>query len=51
MIDVKLRGVLRNRSGAPQMRAQKPGHVVTTAGVAGQKVPASAVYSAARTRS
>ena len=50
MIDVNLRGVLYGIAAVlPHMKAQKSGHIVTTASVAGHKVfPASAVYSATK---
>ena len=50
MIDVNLRGVLYGIAAVlPHMKAQKSGHIITTASVAGHKVfPASAVYSATK---
>ena len=50
MIDVNLRGVLYGIAAVlPHMQAQKSGHIVTTASVAGHKVfPGSAVYSATK---
>jgi NADP-dependent 3-hydroxy acid dehydrogenase YdfG len=50
MIDVNLRGVLYGIAAVlPHMKAEKSGHIVTTASVAGHKVfPASAVYSATK---
>ena len=50
MIDVNLRGVLHGIAAAlPYMKAQKSGHIITTASVAGHKVfPGSAVYSATK---
>src|SRR5918994_860591 len=47
MIDVNIKGVLYGIAAAlPHMRAQKSGHIITTASVAGHLVfPASAVYS------
>ncbi|CAI2794296.1 SDR family oxidoreductase [Serratia ficaria] len=50
MIDVNLRGVLHGIAAAlPYMKAQKSGHIINTASVAGHLVfPASAVYSATK---
>lgn len=50
MIDVNLRGVLYGVAAVlPYMKAQKSGHIITTASVAAYKVfPASAVYSATK---
>ena len=50
MIDVNLRGVLYGIAAVlPHMKAEKSGHIVTTASVAGHKVfPTSAVYSATK---
>lgn len=50
MIDVNLRGVLHGIAAAlPVMKAQKSGHIINTASVAGHLVfPASAVYSATK---
>ena len=50
MIDVNLRGVLYGIAAVlPYMKAQKAGHIIATASVAGHKVfPASAVYSATK---
>ena len=47
MIDVNIKGVLYGIAAAlPHMKAQKSGHVITTASVAGHLVfPASSVYS------
>jgi len=47
MIDVNIKGVLYGIAAAlPHMKAQKSGHVITTASVAGHLIfPASAVYS------
>ncbi|MEG2115193.1 SDR family oxidoreductase [Kluyvera intermedia] len=50
MIDVNLRGVLHGIAAAlPYMKAQKSGHIINTASIAGHLVfPASAVYSATK---
>ena len=50
MIDVNLRGVLHGIAAAlPRMKAQKSGHIINTASVAGHLVfPTSAVYSATK---
>ncbi|QIK13900.1 SDR family oxidoreductase [Leclercia sp. 29361] len=50
MIDVNLRGVLHGIAAAlPIMKAQKSGHIINTASVAGHLVfPTSAVYSATK---
>ncbi len=50
MIDVNLRGVLHGIAAAlPYMKAQRSGHIINTASVAGHKVfAASAVYSATK---
>ncbi|MEB6378997.1 SDR family oxidoreductase [Leclercia adecarboxylata] len=50
MIDVNLRGVLHGIAAAlPVMKAQKSGHIINTASVAGHLVfPTSAVYSATK---
>ena len=50
MIDVNLRGVLHGIAAAlPHMKAQKSGHIINTASVAGHKIfGASAVYSATK---
>ena len=50
MIDVNLRGVLHGIAAAlPLMKAQKSGHIINTASVAGHLVfPTSAVYSATK---
>lgn len=50
MIDVNLRGVLYGIAAVlPRMKAQRSGHIITTASVAGHKVfPGSAVYSATK---
>lgn len=47
MIDVNIKGVLNGIAAAlPHMKAQKSGHIITTASVAGHLVfPASSVYS------
>jgi NADP-dependent 3-hydroxy acid dehydrogenase YdfG len=47
MIDVNIKGVLYGIAAAlPHMKAQKSGHIITTASVAGHLVfPASSVYS------
>lgn len=47
MIDVNIKGVLYGIAAAlPHMKAQKSGHVITTASLAGHLIfPASAVYS------
>ncbi len=47
MIDVNIKGVLYGIAAAlPHMRAQRSGHVITTASVAGHLIfPASSVYS------
>lgn len=47
MIDVNIKGVLYGIAAAlPHMKAQKSGHVITTASVAGHLIfPASSVYS------
>jgi len=47
MIDVNIKGVLHGIAAAlPHMKAQKSGHIITTASVAGHLVfPASSVYS------
>ena len=47
MIDVNIRGVLYGIAAAlPHMKAQRSGHVITTASVAGHLIfPASSVYS------
>ena len=51
MIDVNLKGVLCGVAAAlPHMTAQKSGHIINVASVAGHKVrPGSAVYSATKT--
>jgi NADP-dependent 3-hydroxy acid dehydrogenase YdfG len=50
MIDVNIKGVLHGIAAAlPHMKAQKAGHIITTASVAAYLVfPASAVYSATK---
>jgi len=50
MIDVNLKGVLYGIAAAlPHMKAQKSGHIVNVASVAGHKVgPGSAVYAATK---
>jgi NADP-dependent 3-hydroxy acid dehydrogenase YdfG len=50
MIDVNVRGVLHGIAAAlPLMKAQKSGHIINTASVAGHKIfAASAVYSATK---